>query len=72
MAWDTLAPGGTAVVVGVSPVGAEVSLPAIQFSSEKAIVGSYYGSSDPAQSLPGLVELVRVGPAGPGVAWSPT
>ncbi len=61
MAWDTLAPGGTAVVVGVSPVGAEVSLPAIQFSSEKAIVGSYYGSSDPAQSLPGLVELVRSG-----------
>jgi hypothetical protein len=29
IAWDALRPGGTAVVVGLAPVGAEVSLPAI-------------------------------------------
>jgi S-(hydroxymethyl)glutathione dehydrogenase/alcohol dehydrogenase len=29
--------------------------------SEKAIIGSYYGSSDPAGSFPGLIELVRTG-----------
>jgi Zn-dependent alcohol dehydrogenase len=39
----------------------EVSLPAIEFLSEKSIMGSYYGSADPAQAFPGLVELVRSG-----------
>lgn len=60
-AWDVLRPGGTAVVVGLAPAGVEVSLPAIEFLSEKSIIGSYYGSADPAQTLPGLVELVRSG-----------
>ena len=61
LAWDTLRPGGTAVVVGLAPVGVEVSLPAIEFLSEKRIVGSYYGSADPARSLRGLVELASAG-----------
>jgi S-(hydroxymethyl)glutathione dehydrogenase/alcohol dehydrogenase len=60
-AWDALSPGGTAVVVGLAPAGVEVALPAIEFLSEKSIVGSYYGSSDPADTIPGLVELVRAG-----------
>jgi S-(hydroxymethyl)glutathione dehydrogenase/alcohol dehydrogenase len=60
-AWDALRPGGTAVVVGLAPRGVEVSLPAIEFLSEKSIVGSYYGSADPAVTLPGLVDLVRAG-----------
>ena len=38
-----------------------MSLPAIEFLSEKSIIGSYYGSADPAETLPGLVELVRSG-----------
>jgi S-(hydroxymethyl)glutathione dehydrogenase / alcohol dehydrogenase len=58
-AWDALAPGGTAVVVGVAPVGVEVSLPAIEFLSEKSIIGSYYGSCDPSIAIPELVELVQ-------------
>ena len=61
IAWDALRPGGTAVVVGLAPVGAEVSLPAIEFLSEKSIMGSYYGSADPADTIPPLVELVRSG-----------
>jgi S-(hydroxymethyl)glutathione dehydrogenase/alcohol dehydrogenase len=61
LAWDTLAPGGTAVVVGLVPAGVEVSLPAIELLSEKKLTGSYYGSADPADTLPGLVELVRAG-----------
>jgi S-(hydroxymethyl)glutathione dehydrogenase / alcohol dehydrogenase len=60
-AWDVLRPGGTAVVVGLAPEGVEVSLPAIEFLSEKSIMGSYYGSADPADTLPGLIELVRSG-----------
>ncbi len=60
-AWDSLRPGGTAIVVGLVPAGVEVSLPAIEFLSEKSILGSYYGSADPAETFPGLVELVRSG-----------
>jgi S-(hydroxymethyl)glutathione dehydrogenase/alcohol dehydrogenase len=57
LAWDALRPGGTAVVVGVAPVGAEVALPALEFLSEKRIVGSYYGSADPALAMGRLIEL---------------
>jgi Zn-dependent alcohol dehydrogenase len=57
-AWDVLRPGGTATVVGLAPVGAEVSLPAIEFLSEKTITGTYYGSSDVHAALAGLVQLV--------------
>jgi Zn-dependent alcohol dehydrogenase len=60
-AWDVLRPGGTAIVVGLAPAGVEVALPAIEFLSEKAIKGSYYGSADPAEVFPGLIELVRSG-----------
>ncbi|HEX5194567.1 MAG TPA: zinc-binding dehydrogenase [Solirubrobacteraceae bacterium] len=61
LAWDALRPGGTAVVVGVAPVGVEVALPALEFLSQKRIIGSYYGSADPAQSLGRLVELADTG-----------
>jgi S-(hydroxymethyl)glutathione dehydrogenase / alcohol dehydrogenase len=57
-AWDVLRPGGTAIVVGVSPKGVEASLPAIDFLSEKTITGSYYGSSDVNASLGQLMRLV--------------
>jgi Zn-dependent alcohol dehydrogenase len=57
-AWEVLRPGGTATVVGLAPVGVEVSLPAIDFLSEKTITGSYYGSADVHASLGQLVQLV--------------
>jgi len=57
-AWDVLAPGGTAVVVGVAPVGVEVSVPAIEFLSEKTITGSYYGSTDVHAAIDSLARLV--------------
>jgi Zn-dependent alcohol dehydrogenase len=61
LAWDALRSGGTAVVVGLAPRGVEVALPAIEFLSEKSIIGSYYGTGDPVAALPGLVDLVRTG-----------
>jgi S-(hydroxymethyl)glutathione dehydrogenase/alcohol dehydrogenase len=61
MAWQALRPGGTVVVVGLAPQGVEVSLPAIEFLSEKSIIGSYYGSADPARALPTLAQLARDG-----------
>lgn len=60
-AWDVLAPGGTATVVGLTPVGVEVALPAIEFLSEKTITGSYYGSADVHAAVGQLVRLVLDG-----------
>ena len=60
-AWDVLRPGGTALVVGVTPRGAEVSLPAIEFLGEKTITGSYYGSVDPRGSIGRIAALVLEG-----------
>jgi len=61
LAWDVLRPGATAVVVGLAPKGVEVSLPAIEFLSEKAIRGSYYGSANVVAELPQLVAFVADG-----------
>lgn len=61
LAWDLLRPAATAVVVGLAPLGTEVSLPAIEFLSDKGIRGSYYGSGDPAADLPALAELALAG-----------
>jgi S-(hydroxymethyl)glutathione dehydrogenase/alcohol dehydrogenase len=57
-AWDVVRPGGTAIVVGLAPAGVEVSLPAIEFLSEKTITGCYYGSADVHAALGQLAELV--------------
>jgi Zn-dependent alcohol dehydrogenase len=57
-AWEVLRPGGTAVVVGLAPVGVDVSLPATDFLSEKTITGSYYGSADVHSAIRELAQLV--------------
>jgi S-(hydroxymethyl)glutathione dehydrogenase / alcohol dehydrogenase len=61
LAWDILRPGGTAVVVGLAPSGVEVSLPAIEFLSDKGIRGSFYGNGDPTVDLPALAGLALRG-----------
>ena len=60
-AWDAIRPGGTAVVVGLVPDGVEATVPAVEFLSDKSLVGTYYGSGDPAFELPGLAELALAG-----------
>ncbi|MBV9685159.1 MAG: alcohol dehydrogenase catalytic domain-containing protein [Solirubrobacterales bacterium] len=60
-AWDVLRPGGTATVVGVTPKGVDVVLPAIDFLSERTITGSYYGSTDVRVALDQIVQLVVSG-----------
>ena len=60
-AWDVLRPGATAIVVGITPRGAEVTLPAFELLSEKGLKGSYYGSANPAAELGMLARLVASG-----------
>ncbi len=61
LAWDAIRRGGTAVVVGLAPDGVEASIPAIEFLADKSLVGTYYGSGDPAAELPALAELALSG-----------
>jgi S-(hydroxymethyl)glutathione dehydrogenase/alcohol dehydrogenase len=61
LAWKALRPGGTAVVIGIAAKGAELSLPALELSTDKGIRGSFYGSGDPAADLPELAWLAATG-----------
>jgi S-(hydroxymethyl)glutathione dehydrogenase/alcohol dehydrogenase len=61
LAWDALRPGGTAVVVGLAPVGVEAAVPALDFLSEKSLRGSFYGSGNPAAEISELARLAADG-----------
>jgi S-(hydroxymethyl)glutathione dehydrogenase/alcohol dehydrogenase len=52
--------GGTAIVVGMSPAGSEVSLPALSFMTEqKTLRGTMFGDARPAIDIPRYVDLYR-------------
>src|SRR6266704_2001562 len=43
LGWDAIRPGGQVVVIGLVPRGVDVSVPGIEFLSDKSIRGTYYG-----------------------------
>jgi alcohol dehydrogenase len=61
LAWDLIRAGGQAVVVGLVPSGVDVSVPGIEFLSDKSLLGTYYGSGDAARDLPELAALALAG-----------
>lgn len=61
-AYDALAKCGIAVVIGISPTKAEVSIPALSLSwEEKILTGTLYGSGHFRQDILKLVDLLRAG-----------
>jgi S-(hydroxymethyl)glutathione dehydrogenase / alcohol dehydrogenase len=61
-AYDSLAKRGMAVVVGVAPTTAEVSVPLLPMVfEERVLTGSIYGSAVPRIDILKLVELYRAG-----------
>ena len=55
-------PGGTVVLVGVSPMGSGTNLPgAIITRQEKTVTGSYYGSANTARDFPLYADLYLKG-----------
>jgi S-(hydroxymethyl)glutathione dehydrogenase/alcohol dehydrogenase len=60
-AWRLTAPGGAVVVVGIAPVGADAQIAAIDFASEKSLLGSFYGSGNPAREIAALAEEILPG-----------
>jgi S-(hydroxymethyl)glutathione dehydrogenase/alcohol dehydrogenase len=61
-AYDALAKRGTAVIIGVTPMAAEVAVPVMSLVfEERVLTGSVYGSSRPRVDIPRLVDLYRGG-----------
>ena len=61
-AFDVLAKRGMAVVIGVTPMTAEVAVPVMSLVYEERILtGSVYGSSRPRVDIPKLIDLYRGG-----------
>jgi S-(hydroxymethyl)glutathione dehydrogenase/alcohol dehydrogenase len=54
--------GGTAVLVGIPAVGAQLTVDPFEFAArEKTLTGSIYGSEDPARAMPELLGRVKSG-----------
>ncbi len=60
-AFDMLRPGGTEVIVGLMPAGAELRVPGAAFLDEKKIIGCMYGSARFREHMPKLVDLFLQG-----------
>ena len=60
-AWKLTAPGGAVIVVGIAPAGTTASISAIDFSSEKSLIGSFYGSGNPAAEIAYFAGVVARG-----------
>lgn len=59
---DLTRPGGTAVLVGISPMGSGTNLPgAILTRQEKTVTGSYYGTANTARDFPLYADLYLKG-----------
>ena len=61
-AYDLCRPAGTVVAVGMPPVGTTVEFDAYAlFSTEKRLLGCYYGSGQVRRDFPRLVALAEAG-----------
>jgi S-(hydroxymethyl)glutathione dehydrogenase/alcohol dehydrogenase len=62
MAVDMLKKRGTAVVVGIAPIGDAAAIePVVLTRGEKTITGTYYGSAHPRQDMPRIADWVGRG-----------
>ncbi len=60
-AFDSIAPGGRAVVTGLTSYSEEIRVPMVSLLLDKSLHGSIHGSADPARDFPKLFEFVRRG-----------
>ena len=59
--FDMVRQGGTAVIVGMMPLGSEIRVPGPSFLQEKKLIGSMYGSTRFREHMPKLVDLFLQG-----------
>ena len=56
-AYNSIRPGGTAVIVGVAKADEVIAIPALSILQEKTLKGSLYGSARPSVDMPKLLDL---------------
>jgi S-(hydroxymethyl)glutathione dehydrogenase / alcohol dehydrogenase len=62
MAVDMLRKRGTAVIVGIAPLGDTAPIePVVLTRGEKTVTGTYYGSAHPRQDMPRIADWVERG-----------
>ncbi len=61
-AWDMAAIDGTVVALGLSAVGTELALPAVELcTTEKTLMSCVYGTSRPRQDMPRYLDMYMSG-----------
>ena len=60
-AFESIRPGGTAVMVGVPPVGADISIPGRPLFLDRTLMGTFYGAGRPRVDFPWLLDLYLAG-----------
>jgi len=60
-AFDMARAGGEAIVVGMAPLGSEVTISAPAFLAEKVLRGCIYGSARPRADMPRIIDLYMAG-----------
>lgn len=59
---DAARPGGVVVLSGIAPMGSGTNFPgAVLTRQEKTVMGSYYGTSDPARDFPLYAQMMADG-----------
>ncbi|MDZ4279123.1 MAG: Zn-dependent alcohol dehydrogenase [Dehalococcoidia bacterium] len=60
-AFDMVRPGGEAIVVGMMPMGSEITVSGPAFLAEKVLRGCVYGSARPRYDMPRILDLYMAG-----------
>ncbi len=60
-AFDALAPGGRAIVVGLAGFAEEIRIPMVSLLLDKTLRGSIHGSADPGRDVPRIFDHVASG-----------
>lgn len=60
-AFESVRPGGTAVMVGVPPTGADISIPARPLFMDRTLMGTFYGAGRTRVDFLWLLELYQAG-----------
>ena len=60
-AFESIRSGGTAVMVGVPPEGADIAIPARPLFQDRTLMGNYYGAGRPRVDFPWLLDLYMDG-----------
>ena len=60
-AFESIRPGGTAVMVGVPLQGSDISIPARPLFQDRTLMGTFYGAGRPRIDFPWLLDLYAQG-----------